>query len=104
MIEGRYVKDGNVTEVFLPNGLTQFIVDEEKEIQAFTFAPKKVSVRKTWRSKVKNTLILASLVFPVVPVVSALFLGVSFRLCVCLFCAGWAWDGIVMYANHCKKI
>lgn len=100
MIEGRFVKDGEITEVILPNGLTQLIVDEpeEKEIQAFTFMPRKIEKKRTWLAELKDVLILISLTFPIVPTVAILF-GLDFNLYISLLCATCAWDGIVMYAN-----
>ena len=100
MIEGRYVKNGEVTEVFLPNGLTQLIVEGTKpiEIQAFTFPPRR-KVRK--KSKLQEVAIL-SLIIPLIPAMAMLF-GYNLCLCIGLFSAGIVWDSILMYANIGEK-
>lgn len=100
MIEGTYVKNGEVTEVFLPNGLTQLIVEEPKEIQAFTFKPKVIRKKRSIWIVIKDILILASLMFPIVPV-SALFLGIGIPSIWQVLCViGGVWDALVIFANN----
>lgn len=101
MIMGRFVKNGEVTEVFLPNGLTQLIVEEIKpaEIQAFTFLPRRKERKK---SKLQEVMILLSLIAPLIPAMAMLF-GYNLYLCIGLFSAGIIWDSIVMYANIGEK-
>ena len=41
-IRGTYAKNGNITEIFLPNGITELQSDEpQRELKVYTMTPKK---------------------------------------------------------------
>ncbi len=100
MIEGKYIKDGEITEVFLPNGLTQLIVEPQREIQAFTFMPRKTTKKKGQKYWVKDFLILISLVFPLIPTTMLALGAGSVRMLLILLAIGGGWDALIVHANN----
>lgn len=97
MIQGRFVKEGNVTEVILPDGMTEIA---PKEIQVFAW-PKRRIKKPFWQ----KMLVVASAVVPF----SLFYIfayqmeahPVLFNVMLTLYSA---WVGILVYANVRERI
>ena len=92
MIQGRFVKEGSVTEVILPDGMTEIA---PKEIQVFAW-PKRRVRKPLWQ----KILVIASAVVPF-----SLFYIFAYQmdshpaLFNVLLALYSAWVGILVYAN-----
>ena len=96
MIEGRFVKDGKITEIFLPDGLTELKC--EKEIEAFTFKPRVMPVKKK-EGFLRKALVVLSLGTPAIPVALAFTGGISFTAFFILSFIFSSWVIMVVSAN-----
>ena len=110
-MKGTYVKNEEITEVYIGNGITQLFppeeikdVEEIKTIEAFTFMPRNNQEKKK-NKKGRNTMIFLSVVAPVITLcvfaTTLIFYPVIFWI---LFLGAFSWSGIVLYANTIHKL
>lgn len=114
-MKGTYVKNGEITEVYIGNGITQIFPPEKledevceqekiKTIDAFTFMPKNVQEKKKNR-RGRNIIIFLSVVAPVLALcffaTTLVFYPVIFWL---FFLGSFSWAGIVLYANTIHRL
>ena len=69
-IRGTYLKDGNITEIYLPNGITEIQCDNytpmELDVPDFANANKVKPRRKIWTTKkvIKEIVLILSVMLP----------------------------------------
>lgn len=114
-MRGTYVKNGEITEVYIGNGITQIFPPEESEgvacereeiktIDAFTFMPKNVQEKKK-NKRGRNIIIFLSVIAPVIALcffaTTLIFYPIIFWI---FFLGSFSWVSIVLYANTIHRL
>lgn len=109
MVEGRFLKNGEIIEVSCPNGLTELIVADNMvvseykpmELHAITFFPRKQERKENKR---KNIAIISSMFLPIAVLIMAWNGLLDGLVAMIFFILAWVWDGMVVYSNARRKI